>query len=119
MRLFLLIFCVVSFNSTAQILLKASAMATGTPAWCLLALAFICLGVSFLCWFTALRHKPLSFLHPFAALVYVAVPALAALIYGEAVSGPYIAGIGCIVAGICITSASVRPARQKAGNHLC
>lgn len=119
MWLFLLIFCVVSFNSTAQLLLKASAMDTGTRAWCLLALAFICLGVSFLCWFTALRHKPLSFLHPFAALIYVAVPGLAALFFGEAVSAAYIAGIACIVAGICITSASVRPAKRKAGDPLC
>lgn len=119
MRLSLLIFCVVSFNSLAQILMKASAMDTGPRAWCLLALAFICLGVSFLCWFAALRHKPLSFLHPFAALVYVAVPGLAALIFGEAVSEPYIAGIACIVAGICITSASVRPSKQKAGDPRC
>lgn len=94
-------------------------MAAGIRAMCLLALAFVCLGVAFISWFTALRHKPLSFLHPFGALVYVVVPGLAALIFGEAVSGPYIVGIVCIVAGICITSTSFRPQNQKFGERSC
>ncbi|MDE7241357.1 EamA family transporter [Desulfovibrio sp.] len=119
MRLFLLIFFVVGFNSAAQLLLKAAGMRTGMEAWCLLALAFVCLGISFLCWFVALRHKPLAFLHPFAALVYVVVPGLAALIFGEAISGPYIAGILCIMAGICITSSAVRPREREEGGASC
>lgn len=119
MRLFLLIFSVVAFNSTAQLLMKGAAMRAGLSAWCLLALAFACLGVSFLCWFAALRHKPLSFLHPFAALVYVVVPGLATLIFGEAVSGPYIAGIACIMLGICITSSAVRPRKPEPGGTSC
>lgn len=119
MRLFLLIFSVVGFNSAAQLLLKAAGMSAGIGGWCLLGLPFVCLGVSFLCWFAALRHKPLAFLHPFAALVYVVVPGLAALIFGEAVSGPYIVGICCIMAGICITSSAVRPKGPEPGDSSC
>ena len=119
MRLFLLIVSVVAFNSTAQLLMKAAAMHTGLAALCLLGLAFACLGVSFLCWFAALRLKPLSFLHPFAALVYVTVPGLAAFFFDEAISGPYIAGIACIMLGIYITSGAVRPGRPEGGDPSC
>ena len=119
MRLFLLIFSVVSFNSAAQILMKAAALATGARACFILALAFACLGISFICWFAVLRHKPLSFLHPFAALVYVVVPGLAALIFGEAISGPYIVGIILIMAGIYITSGAVGAAKPVQEDKQC
>lgn len=120
MRLFLLIFFVVICNSVAQILLKVAALDAGSLAfWCTLTFAFICLGFSFLCWFAALRLKPLSFLHPFGALVYILVPGLAAFIFDEPVSVPYILGIACIVAGICITSGAVLPPKPDDENQIC
>lgn len=119
MRLFLLIFFVVICNSTAQLLMKAAAMHTALSAWIWLGIAFVFLGVSFLCWFAALQRKSLAFLHPFAALVYAVVPGLAALFYGEAISARYIAGILCIMLGICITSGAVRPRRTDPGGKSC
>lgn len=120
MRLFLLLFFVVSCNSSAQLLLKAAALNADSMSglYCLAA-AIICLGCSLLCWFTALRLKPLSFLHPFAALTYILVPGLAALLFEETVSVRYVMGIVCIVAGICITSTSVRTPNAGIGKTRC
>jgi drug/metabolite transporter (DMT)-like permease len=68
-----------------------------------------------------LRQKPVSFLHPFCALVYVSVPALSVFIFRETVSARYVAGICCIIAGVCVTSVSVCPAenRRPEGSPPC
>lgn len=120
MYLFFLLFCVVGCNTLAQLLLKVIAMSSGRiTAWYWFCIALMCLGLSFFCWLAALRLKPLSFLHPFAALTYIFVPGLAVLIFGESVSGRYLVGIICIVAGICVTSTSVRESDIDEGRKTC
>ena len=105
-------------NSLAQILMKATALHSVAHAasgifnvWLLAAVA--CLGISFLCWQAALRRRPVSFLHPFCSLVYVFVPALSVFFFQETVSTKYAVGICCIIAGVCIASASVRPSKAE------
>jgi drug/metabolite transporter (DMT)-like permease len=119
-----LLFPIIVLNATSQLLGKAAAMhsvAHTAPAvfsiWFFA--AAICLGVSFLCWQKALRIKPISFLHPFCSLVYVFVPALSVIFFQENISARYVAGICFIIAGICITSASVRPPDTKSRESAC
>lgn len=118
MVLSLLIFLVVIFNSLAQLSMKASALySTDIDIFGVLNLWFIvaivCLAISFLCWHAALRMKPISFLHPFASLVYILVPALSAFIFNDTISLKYIVGICCIISGVCITSMNVCQTKNK------
>ena len=118
MLIFLLV-PIILLNSLAQLFMKAAALHSVTQAaygifniWLLAIIA--CVGVSFLCWQKALQIKPISFLHPFCSLVYVFVPAMAVIFFQESVSARYLVGICCIIAGVCITSAGVRPQEKPA-----
>jgi multidrug transporter EmrE-like cation transporter len=92
----------------AQLLLKASGIhAAGTgefvEAWLLnpwLMAAFVCYGVSFVCWTRALSVLPLSSAYPWTALIYVLTPMAAVLIWREQVSASYLVGMVCILCGI-------------------
>lgn len=120
MKLFLLILLVVAGNSLAQLFLKIAAVSSGVLHTCFFfGLTMLCLGFSFICWFIALRHKPLAFLHPFAALIYVFVPAEAALFLGESINLFYVCGIICILAGICFTSVSVQTSGAETVKKSC
>ena len=120
MKLFLLISLVVAGNSLAQLFLKMAAVSGGVWNVCFFfAVAILCFGFSFICWFIALRHKPLAFLHPFAALVYVIVPVEAAIFLGESINLFYICGILCIIAGICLTSVFVQKDGGQAVKNSC
>ena len=125
MPIFFLLLLIITFNSLAQLCMKAAALHLETHAvpivfsiWLLATAA--CLGIAFLCWQTALRSKPISFLHPFCALVYVLVPALCVIFFQEIVTGKYVIGIFCIITGVCITSAGVcPPEKQCSDKSIC
>lgn len=57
-------------------------------------------------WVVLLKFMPLTKLQPMIALTYVVTPVLAVLFLGEQVSPLRMAGIGLIVAGVVLVSAS-------------
>lgn len=111
-RYFVYLVCVVLCNSTAQLMMKAAALygirdsAAGWLAffnvWYLCALG--ALGLGFLFWQRVLVALPLSFAHPFCSLIYLVVPAMSCLLYGDRVNGAYVVGLVMLLAGICLTA---------------
>jgi drug/metabolite transporter (DMT)-like permease len=107
---------VVILNSTAQLLLKATAeyslhqSATGLQLYHLLNVysvgAALCLGGSFLAWRKALIRIPLSRAHPLCSLTYIIMPAGACYFFNDTVSVAYYIGIACICLGIFLISTS-------------
>lgn len=66
----------------------------------------ICLGVALIFWRYTLMKRSLSSAYPWTALVYVATPFLAHLLWEEVLSSLYWAGIFLIILGIIITTRS-------------
>ena len=54
-------------------------------------------------WVFLLKTVPLSTAYPFVALGFVLVPAAAAMLFDEPLSGRYILGVSCILIGIYLT----------------
>jgi multidrug transporter EmrE-like cation transporter len=101
--------CAFIFVSvSAQLLLKASRLhAVETrgivDAWLLnpyLLVAFLCYGISFICWARTLKAMPLSAAYPWTALIYVLTPMAAVRLWQEPLSTAYLAGMACILCGI-------------------
>ena len=118
MNIGFLLLPIIMLNSLAKIFMKAAAIHSDVHTlsgvfnlWFIAAI--FCLGLSFLCWQAALRRKPVSFLHPFCALIYAVVPALSVFLFQESVSAKYVAGVCCIIAGVCITSVSARQTKDR------
>ena len=73
--------------------------------WLLVALASSSAGM--LLWLLALRHLPLSIAYPWTALVYILTPLISALLFQDVLSLHYILGMGCVIAGVFITTTSI------------
>lgn len=59
-----------------------------------------------LLWIHLLRQVDLSRAYPFMALSFVLVPLFSVLLYGERLSGPYLAGVALIVGGVAVIARS-------------
>ena len=60
------------------------------------------------CWLLVLRKLSLASAYPWTALVYVLTPLASALLFGEILTGKYLLGLVCIVAGVYVTSNGVK-----------
>lgn len=108
----------VLLNAAAQLLLKAATRVSGVlvadggrvswpavlhllgalPLWGGLA----CYGVSVVVWLGALSRVPVSIAYPMLSIGYVVNLFLAALLFGEALSAPKLAGVALICAGVIV-----------------
>lgn len=64
-------------------------------------------GVGMVCWLLTLRKLPLASAYPWTALIYVFTPLASTALFGEILSGKYLLGMICIVAGVFITAGGV------------
>jgi len=55
-------------------------------------------------WLGAIRRLDLSYAYPFTSLAFVLVLGLSAIFFHEAITGPKVAGIILIIAGIVVAS---------------
>ena len=102
--------------ATGQILFKLGALKTppveGIQGWIQLifqpvVIAALCLyAASTLLWLWLLQRIPLTTAYPFAALAFLLVPFGGWLIFKEPLNGRYLMGVGLILAGVILTSAS-------------
>lgn len=67
---------------------------------------FILQMIPLVSWVVLLKYMPLTKLQPMIALTYVVTPVLAVLFLGEHVGTLRMAGIGLIVLGVVLVSAS-------------
>jgi len=108
----------VGLNAAAQLLLKAATRSSGAlvadggqvswpavlqllralPLWAGLA----CYGVSVVVWLGALSRVPVSIAYPMLSIGYVVNLFLAALLFGETLSLPKLAGVALICAGVIV-----------------
>jgi multidrug transporter EmrE-like cation transporter len=106
----------VLLNAAAQLLLKAATRHSGVlvadsgqiswvsvmqllgavPLW----IGLACYGVSVILWLGALSRVPVSLAYPMLSIGYVVNAFAAALLFGEVLSLPKLAGIALICAGV-------------------
>ena len=99
-------------NMAGQLLLKRAAMVVGSSGgpvyrpflsvWFMLGVA--CLGLSSVLWVTVLKKLPLTIAHPITGIVFILVPILSHVLWGEPLPPARIAGIGIVIAGICLVA---------------
>jgi multidrug transporter EmrE-like cation transporter len=99
-------------NMAGQLLLKRAAMVVGSSGgpvyrpflsvWFMLGVA--CLGLSSVLWVTVLKKLPLTVAHPITGIVFILVPILSHVLWGEPLPPARIAGIGIVIAGICLVA---------------
>ena len=113
----ILLFTGVGLNAAAQLLLKAATRTSGAlvagdgvswsavarlltapPLW----VGLGCYGVSVVVWLGALSRVPVSIAYPMLSIGYVVNLFLAALLFGEALSLPKLAGVALICAGVIV-----------------
>jgi len=102
--------------ATGQILFKLGATKSppveGLQGWIQLifqpvVIAALCLyAASTLLWLWLLQRIPLTTAYPFAALAFLLVPFGGWLIFKEPLNARYLMGVGLILAGVILTSAS-------------
>ena len=120
-----LLLCGVGLNAAAQLLLKAATRSSGAlvadggqvswtavlqllralPLWAGLA----CYAVSVVVWLGALSRVPVSIAYPMLSIGYVVNLFLAALLFGEALSLPKLAGVALICAGVIVLARVQHP----------
>lgn len=66
--------------------------------------AFASAFLASLAWMAAMTKFQLGYAYPFVASTFVLVVAAGAVLFGEPITGPKIAGLGLIVAGITLAS---------------
>jgi drug/metabolite transporter (DMT)-like permease len=71
-----------------------------------LVIGFILQMIPLVSWVVLLKYMPLTKLQPMIALTYVVTPVLAVIFLGEHIGPLRMAGIGLIVAGVLLVSAS-------------
>lgn len=106
----------VFLNAAAQLLLKAATRHSGelvsdagqvswnsvmhllgaVPLW----IGLGCYGISVILWLGALSRVPVSLAYPMLSIGYVINAFAAAVLFGEVLSLPKLAGIGLICAGV-------------------
>jgi drug/metabolite transporter (DMT)-like permease len=111
----------VLLNAAAQLLLKAGTNAVGrfefvaaniVPMGARLAFephilgGVMCYAVSLVVWIMGLSRVEVTIAYPMLALGYVVNAAGAWYLFGEAMGGQKIAGIGFIVVGVCMVARS-------------
>jgi drug/metabolite transporter (DMT)-like permease len=64
-------------------------------------------GAGMVCWIRVLRGLPLARAYPWTALIYVITPLASAALFGDVLSGRYLLGLVCIVAGVFIANGGV------------
>ena len=112
----------VALNATAQLLLKAGAIAAGPielemsslsglralllSGWVLSGLA--CYAVSVLAWILALSRVEVSVAYPMLSLGYVATAVAGWMLYDETITPLRVAAIGVIIVGVCMLAVSAR-----------
>jgi drug/metabolite transporter (DMT)-like permease len=65
---------------------------------------FVGAAIAAVAWMAALTHFELSRVYPFVALSFVLVLILSAIVFGEALTWPKVAGVLLIVAGLTVGS---------------
>lgn len=108
----------VALNAAAQLFLKAATRFSGVlvansgrVSW--LAAAHLlrapplwgglcCYGVSVFLWLGALSRAPVSVAYPLLSIGYIVNAFAAAALFGEALTGSKLAGIGLIIAGVVV-----------------
>lgn len=115
--IFFVVLALVALGATGTILLKIGAervvYSDGMAHLVMTALknpplvcGFILQMIPLVAWVVLLKYMPLTKLQPMIALTYVVTPVLAVLFLGEHIGGLRMAGIGLIVAGVVLVSAS-------------
>lgn len=115
--IFFLVLALVALGATGTILLKVGAervvYSDGLNHLVLSALknpplvsGFILQMIPLVAWVVLLKYMPLTKLQPMIALTYVVTPILAVVFLGEQVGALRAAGIGLIVLGVVLVSAS-------------
>lgn len=102
------IFCA----TVSQVLLKAAGLFAGAQAslwagWAMnpyLWLAMCSFAIALVFWTKTLRTLPLATAYSWTALTYVLVPVFGALLWQERLAPQYFIGLGCIIAGVFITT---------------
>ena len=83
----------------------AAAVASSSPAWAGVLLWL----VEMIAWIAVLQHAPLTLAFPAMSLVYAGVPAAAALVLKERMTGGQLAGTALIVLGVlCVSLSELR-----------
>ncbi|SFF56043.1 Multidrug transporter EmrE [Duganella sp. CF458] len=105
----------IACTTASQVLLKYAGLYAAAHAgmvagvlrnpW--LAAAIAAAGGGICCWLLTLRRLPLALAYPWTALVYVLTPLAGAWLFSEVLDGRYALGIGCILAGVLLTSRGV------------
>ncbi len=110
------LFGFVALMVTGQVLLKQSAVVSGSiedisgvlalarNPWFWLAISLY--GFATVLWIVILQGVPLSIAYPFVAMTFAIVPAIAALLFGEPLSGRYALGAAMILGGVWLTTSS-------------
>jgi multidrug transporter EmrE-like cation transporter len=107
----------VLLNAAAQLALKSSVADMGAiglqlhAAGALLRqpglwLGLACYGVSVVVWILALSRVPVSIAYPMLSIGYVVNALAASALFGEALSGGKLAGIGIIIVGVYVLARS-------------
>ena len=102
--------------ATGQVLFKLGALkappAEGLGGWAVLVLqpvviaALTLYAASTLLWLWLLQRIPLTTAYPFAALAFLLVPFGGWLFFKEPLNARYLLGVGLILSGVIVTSAS-------------
>ena len=97
----------VVLNGSAQLLLRGAALRGAVPTQPmtllrspLFMIGLVTYGVSVLTWLAVLRRVPLSIATPFVALVYVAVPIAAKVVFGDHLSWRMALGMAFVAVGV-------------------
>lgn len=105
----LLALLTVALNSTAQLLLRAAALAGATPSSPttlvkspLFMGALFIYGASVLTWVAVLKRVPLPTAIPFVALMYVLVPLAANRVFGDPLSIRMMGGMLLVIVGLVV-----------------
>lgn len=102
----------VALNSSAQLLLRGAALRGASPSAPITLLksplfmgALCAYGLSVLTWLAVLKKVPLPVAIPFVALMYIAVPIAAKVIFGDPFTWRMAGGTALIVAGVIVVAA--------------
>jgi drug/metabolite transporter (DMT)-like permease len=99
----------VTLNGASQLLLRGAALRGATPAdpmslvkSPLFLVALVSYAASVLTWLSVLKEVPLPLAMPFLALVYVAVPLAARLLFRDELSWQSLAGMALVASGVVV-----------------
>lgn len=101
----------VALNSSAQLMLRGAALRGANPSMPLTLIksplflaALVVYALSVLTWLSVLKRVPLPVAMPFVALMYIAVPIGARLVFGDALTWRMAAGTALVVAGVLVVA---------------